>query len=128
MANEQFTVACAPCTRNTGRTTIALETGRFTTTGQEPPAPDGTPIPRGILGIRLLCPTCKAQPFFYPTVVHYTCDNCGHKKETYVAGGANAPAKGAGISYKETIGGQNDGQKFLDEMRAGGAIGGWGSV
>lgn len=122
-----FDVACAPCTRSTGRTTMALETGRFTTDGSQAGA-DGTPLPVGILGIRLLCPTCKKQSLLYPTVKHYTCDACGHVKETYVSGGAQAPQKGSGVSYKETIGGQNDGNAFLEEMRRGGAIGGWGSA
>lgn len=118
--DEKFQIACKPCTERLGRPVLAMETGRFTSARDTP----GAPAP-GLLGVRLMCPVCSKQSFFFPTVKHYECEQCGHVKETYVRGDTSETPRG--ISFRDTVDSKQESQGLLDQLRRG-SIGGWGSA
>lgn len=122
LPDDKVQIACRPCTERAGRPVMVVEAGQFTTDASTPGAPAV-----GILGLRLMCPVCSKQSFYYPTVKHYECESCGHVKETYIRGGTSQTPKG--ISYQEKGDGSDraESQSILEQLRKG-SIGGWGSA
>jgi ribosomal protein L37E len=134
MANE-YTAACVPCTANNkGVPVTAIETGRELI-DERGAMNAGIPIyPQEAIGkgpillVRLVCPRCSKQSFMYPTIHHYTCESCGHRKEEYIRGDAPQPKpfSGQGIRLSEGMTSKAENASLLQQLRQG-SIGGFGS-
>ena len=124
----EFSIACRSCTENNGVPVMALENDRAMVDANTPGVQN---FPLGVRGaillVRLQCPRCSKQSLFFPTVVHYDCEKCGHHKEEYVRGVVTTPAPntGQGLRLSEGFTTKAENADLLRQLRQG-SIGGYG--